>query len=84
VTLLVAMIVVLLGVAGSVATFVLLEAIALRNKTDDLFTLSTYWKWARARHPVARIVLDVACVSLCLALAALSVWLFGHLVLEAW
>lgn len=59
--------------------FLLLEAIALSDKDDNLHTLSTYIKRARRRHPV------VVTIILSLAIFGPAIWLWGHLgPLEAW
>jgi hypothetical protein len=63
---------------GGLGLFLVLEGIALSKKDDDLHTLSTYIKRARRKHPIlGAVVLTVAIVSP-------AVWLWGHLVLEAW
>jgi hypothetical protein len=82
--LLAAMTVLLVVVALGVGGFILLEALALRKSTDDLLTFSTYWKLAKTLHPGAKVTLNIVVTLLCLILVFLAVWLFGHLVLEAW
>lgn len=82
--LLVLMILLLLGVVGCVGGFILAEALALRDATDNLFTFSTYWKDTKQKHPVLKIIFNIAVSLLCLVLIYTAVWLFGHLVVEAW
>ncbi len=67
-----------LALVGGFATFLTLELYALSNSQDEFHTLSTYIKRARRRAGVAgSLVLSTVIVSP-------AVWLFGHLVLEAW
>lgn len=68
----------LLVLVGGFATFLVLEALSLFNKEDDLHTLSTYIKRARRRTGV------YGSIFLTLAIWSPPVWLWGHLVKEWW
>lgn len=68
----------LLLLVANFGVFLLLEAIALQRKDDDLHTLSTYIKRARRRYRTPGGVL------LTLVIWTPAAWLWGHLVMEWW
>ena len=72
------------GIALGITGFILWEAAALKSADDDFHTFSTYWKRAKRRHPVARVLLNLTVAALCVAAVCFAFWLFGHLVLEVW
>lgn len=68
----------LLILLGGFSAFLCLEIVALQHAEDDLHTLSTYIKRARRRTGIA------GSIVLTLVIAAVAVWLIGHLAWELW
>lgn len=68
----------ILVLAGGFLVFLVLEAYAIADENDDFHTLSYYIKHARRRTG------KLGSVVLGCAIFLPAVWLFGHLVLEAW
>jgi hypothetical protein len=64
--------------------FIAAEMESMRDATDDRFTLSEYWKWAKRVRWYWWWTLQVAGTALSAGLVALGAWLFGHWVLEVW
>jgi hypothetical protein len=74
---LLALVLILSVLFGGIALVVFYELAALRNKADDVFTISTYW----ARLHKGRIGLLAVLGGI---LTVLYVFLMGDLVFEAW